>query len=209
VFELEGSRVAAKPEYQREPTVLSEEIWAAGEIKPLQLLRIGAWKSAKGVASLTLNTEEEISIRSNRLLTTLEPMRRVDVLNHEPDWDQWTDVARTAIGSAKAGTGLLGLHGVGYPMATAVLAILSPAVWPVMDKWTVLAVFGDEVGLRWQRAIAYRAFTERLRELAPNHYSDSETIHAVDQRVMNSIIGCTEARDACTHVSFPVIKLPN
>src|SRR5712692_9646955 len=34
------------------------------------------------------------------------------------------------------------LEGVGYPMATAILDILDPGVWPVMDRWAVITVFG-------------------------------------------------------------------
>jgi hypothetical protein len=78
----------------------------------------------------------------------------------------------------------------------------------VIDKWTVLAIFGDDAGVRWQRAVAYAAFTQRLCELAPLQYPGCITIHEVDQAVMNAIMSCSEPRNACTHVSYPPIPVP-
>ena len=46
--------------YQAEPKELVEEIMRRGHITPWELLKIVSWKSAKGVAWLSLNTEEEI-----------------------------------------------------------------------------------------------------------------------------------------------------
>lgn len=65
-------------------------------------------------------------------------------------------------------TGLLGLEGVGYPMATAILDILEPDVWPVMDRWAVMTIFGirpDErqwPGIRWQQTAAHQAYVRHL-----------------------------------------------
>jgi len=85
--------------------------------------------------------------------------------------------------------------------------LLAPSAFPVIDQWTVIAIFGDDFGLRWQRATAYTAFTRRLRELASTFCPDARTILEVDQRVMNAMIGCSHARAACAHVPFPVIAL--
>lgn len=46
--------------FQREPTDLVPEILERGFITPWELFKIVTWKSAKGVAWLSLNTEEEI-----------------------------------------------------------------------------------------------------------------------------------------------------
>jgi hypothetical protein len=118
------------------------------------------------------------------------------------------EVTRSVIGSKQTSSGLLGLEGVGYPMATALLAYLAPKVWPVIDKWTLLAIFGDDAGTRWHGATAYTAFTRRLCELAPNQYPDCLTVHDVDMAVMNQIMGCNEARAECTHVRFAPIRVP-
>ena len=198
-----------RPEYQTETTDdMRDSIWAAGEIAPLELFRIAAWKSARGLASLTLNSEVTIRRTTSEALERMDVLRTVDVVAGAVDWEEWTTLTRSVVGSKSAGSGLLGLAGVGYPMASALLAYLAPRVWPVLDKWTVLAIFGDDAGLRSQRAIAYAAFTRRLRELAPLHYTDCVTIHQVDQAVMNAIMGCQEPRDACSHVPYPPIPVP-
>ena len=47
-------------EYQAEPKGLVEGFMGRGHITPWELLKIVSWKSAKGVAWLSLSTEEEI-----------------------------------------------------------------------------------------------------------------------------------------------------
>lgn len=198
-----------RPQYQAEPSSdMRASIWAAGEIAPLELFRIAAWKSARGLASLTLNTEAKIRDTTRQALERMDALRTIDVLAGSVDWEEWTTLTRSIVGAKKVGSGLLGLEGVGYPMASALLAYLAPQVWPVIDKWTILAVFGDDAGLRWQRAVAYAAFTQRLCELAPLHYPNCVTVHDVDQAVMNAIMGCDEPRSACSHVTFATILMP-
>jgi hypothetical protein len=48
--------------------------------------------------------------------------------------DQALDRPARAIGVAATSKGLLGLKGIGYPMATAILDILDPDVWPEIDQ---------------------------------------------------------------------------
>jgi hypothetical protein len=160
----------AKPGFQAEPTELRSVILDRGHIEPWELLRICAWKSAKGLAWLTLNTEEEIRNYTRETIAVLKASGgATDVLNgnlNEADWAVWEAKAGELVGAdAKHGgpSGLHRLHGVGYPVATAILGFLAPATFPVMDKWAVETIFGSGASKkRWQRKAAYRAYAERL-----------------------------------------------
>ena len=160
----------AKPGFQAEPTELRSVILDRGHIEPWELLRICAWKSAKGLAWLTLNTEDEIRNYTREAITALKASGGpTDVLNgnlNEADWDAWETKAGELVGAdTKHGgpSGLLRLHGVGYPVATAILGFLAPTTFPVMDKWAVETIFGSGASKkRWQRKAAYRAYAERL-----------------------------------------------
>lgn len=159
-----------KPGFQTEPVELRNAILVRGHIEPWELLRICAWKSAKGLAWLTLNTEDEIRNYTREAIAALKATGgATDVLNGnlgEDDWNAWETKAGELIGAdAKHGgpSGLLRLHGVGYPVATAILGFLAPTTFPVMDKWAVETIFGPGASKkRWQRKAAYRAYTERL-----------------------------------------------
>jgi hypothetical protein len=199
-----------KPDYQLPPPPsLRDEVWGSGRITALQLFRIGAWKSAKGLALMSLNSEEHIKAVSEGAVAALKSFRDVDVLSDDVDWEAWREDVRKIVGSKKNGTGLLALHGVGYPMATAVLAVLAPAAFPVIDRWTVGAIFGSTRG-KWGRAVVYARFTEQLCTLQPLYYRGCETIHGVDQAVMVAAMRCAEAgcRRPCDHIPYPAIPLP-
>jgi len=160
----------AKPGFQTEPIELRYAILARGHIEPWEMLRICAWKSAKGLAWLTLNTEDEIRSYTREAITVLKATgSTTDVLNgnlSEDDWNSWETKAGDLIGAdAKHGgpSGLLHLHGVGYPVATAILGFLAPTTFPVMDKWAVETIFGSGASKkRWQHKAVYRAYAERL-----------------------------------------------
>ena len=47
-------------EFHERPDWIAGLAWGRGYITPFELTRIGAYKSAKGVAFLTVNTEEDI-----------------------------------------------------------------------------------------------------------------------------------------------------
>ena len=68
-------------------------------------------------------------------------------------------------GASAHRSGLLGLEGVGYPMATAILDILDPGVWPVMDRWAVMTVRDSA----WRPPVAEHpvAARHRVRGLRP------------------------------------------
>jgi hypothetical protein len=130
-------------EYQRPPTFIAGSAWSRGYLKPLELLRIAAWKTGQGLGSLTINTEDDIEGRTRAAIDCIRPWRGKRIVAHDDlsMWHQWYETARSAIGEKAAGLGLLALHGVGYPMASAILDILDPEVWPVIDRWAIQTVF--------------------------------------------------------------------
>lgn len=91
---------------------------------------------------------------------------------------------RSAIGT-QGKSGLLALHGIGYPTATAFLCILNPKAFPVLDRWAVQRVFLP--GTRPEKAYggaAYRAFTQQLVSI--NKLLGLSTTHDVDQAEMHA-----------------------
>lgn len=197
--------------YQVEPgDDFRELLWENGYFSPLQMFRLAAWKSAQGLASLTLNTEDAIADTTGAALTAIAPCRHLDVFNGETDWAAWRETAAKAIGSKTQGTGLLGLAGFGYPMASAFLSFLAPGAFPVIDRWTVAAVYGAPVAARtsvWHRSLVYAHFAEQL-VTQRNDFPDAINIHRLDQAVMNKAMSCkhTDCRCDC-FPSWPV-ELP-
>ena len=85
--------------YQDEPgDDIRESIWESGRLSALQMFRGAAWKSARGLASLTLNTEEAIASRTAAAISAITPWRETNVLRGEVDWHAWRNAAATAIG---------------------------------------------------------------------------------------------------------------
>lgn len=203
----------AKPAYQREPEELRDQIWDAGQITPLQLFRIVAWKSAKGLAPVSLNSEKDIERWTSNALEATSSWRTTNVLTDEIHWNEWEHAAGTAIGASKQAvgdsnkSGLLALDGVGYPVASAILALLLPKAFPVIDKWTILGVYGPGAK-NWKRKVVYRNFTERLVEVA-HHFPDRTSIHEVDKAVMNTVIDCPNEEERWTCLPFDRITQPS
>jgi hypothetical protein len=171
------------------PGTVPKAAWARGHLTPLEFLRIAAWKSARGLGWLSLNAEGDIEQRTEAAMTHLKPWheKRAVEISDDETWAAWRETSRRAIGSKTAKTGLLGLHGVDYPMATAVLCVLDPDVWPVMDRWAVLTVFGTSFSTRaWQRGIAYEAYTRRLATAGREAWGMDLNIHALDLAAMDA-----------------------
>ena len=76
-------------------------------------------------------------------------------------WRSRPRLAGRARKAVPSGTGLLRLSGVGYPRATSFLAFLAPAALPVIDQWTVKAIYGDQV---WERQVETRRRLQTLHE---------------------------------------------
>ena len=202
--------MTVRPRYQHEPVELREAIWESGVIAPLQMMRIAAWKSARGLAPLTLNSQDAIETRSHQLLEAIRSFRRVDVIRqplHTDEWDRWRLAAAAGIGSKSLGTGLLGLDGFGYPMASAFLALLAPNAFPVIDRWTVKAVYGPTSG-NYQRSVVYADFTRCLVSQAV-HYPSADTVHGVDQSIMNAAMSCDHGERPCKCLPFAPSVMPD
>ena len=187
-------------EYQVEPTVLRPEILKRGFIKPWELFKIVTWKSAKGVAWLSLNAEEEIVSCTRETVAGLKRWSGPsDILSEDMTdelWDAWEVKAGELIGvdkkHAKGGVpiGLLRLHGVGYPVATAILAFLKPKIFPVMDKWAVETIFGSGAsGKRWQTKADYRAYTQLLVKPVQEELKTIQKLRDRDKAAMNIAMG--------------------
>ena len=187
-------------EFQNEPTELVPEILKRGYITPWELFKIVTWKSAKGVAWLSLNTEDEIISCTTETIAGLKswsgPRNILVSKMTDEHWIAWEAKAGELIGAdkehAEAGipSGLLRLHGVGYPVATAILGLLEPEVFPVMDKWAVETVFGSGASRkRWQTKAKYREYTQLLVEPTQKELQSFHTLRERDKAAMNMAMG--------------------
>jgi hypothetical protein len=182
--------------YQEEPVFLVDGILERGYISPWELLKIVSWKSAKGVALLSINTEAEIvefTSEAVRDLTTWSwPYGAlIDGNMNDEAWTLWEEKVGQVIGADQkrsesgCATGLLRLHGVGYPVATAILGFLKPEVFPVMDKWAVETIFGEGASRkRWQRKSKYREYAQLLVNPQIEDLQKVATLRGRDQKAM-------------------------
>lgn len=196
-----------RPAYQQEPHELREPVWDAGCFSALQMMRVAAWKSARGLAPLTMNDEDDIAQRTAAALDAIASWRTTNVLQGDVDWNAWQSAVATAIGSKRDGTGLLGLQGFGYPMASAFLAFLAPQAFPVIDRWTVLAVYGPNAR-DYERSRVFAHFAAELVEHAGD-FSVTSSIHAVDQAVMAAAMQCEHDDRPCACYPFWPAALPD
>jgi hypothetical protein len=192
--------MSKKIEYQNEPLQLRDEILKRGHITPWELFKIVSWKSAKGVAWLSLNTEAEIVEFTSEVLRELRTWSwtygtLMDGNMNDEAWALWEEKVGQVIGAdqkhSKSGhaTGLLRLHGVGYPVATAILAFLNPEVFPVMDKWAVETIFGEGASRkRWQHKSKYREYAQLLVNPQIEDLKQVATLRGRDQKAMQMAI---------------------
>lgn len=182
--------------FQKEPTGLVHNIMSRGYITPWELFKIVTWKSAKGVAWLSLNEEDDIISHTKETITELNSWSGPgDILATEMTdelWSLWEVKAGQLIGADEqhaadgVATGLLRLHGVGYPVATAVLGLLKPKVFPVMDRWAVETIFGPGASKkRWQTKAKYREYTQLLVAPRLENLQRIGTLRERDQAAMN------------------------
>jgi hypothetical protein len=198
-----GNGGKKRPPFQVEPTDLVDEIMARGHITPWELFKIVSWKSAKGVAWLSLNSEEEIEDVTRETVDALKEWQGPqDVISAKMTFEDWdsgqADVAQI-LGADKSrtkggnSTGLLRLHGVGYPVATAILALLKPKIFPVMDRWAVVTIFEEGSSRKqWQRSAVYRAYAERLVNPDCPALERFTTLRERDKAAMNASMAPTD-----------------
>ena len=179
-----------RPEYQKRPVEIAEKAWNRGYIRAFELARIAAWKSAQSVAGITVNKPEEIEACTRTTMAVIEPWKgkKATALGADAEWDDWRQTANRAIGwvDRRKGTasGLLSLKGVEYPMATAILDLLDPDVWPVLDKWASMTVFG-EIPSRYSAA-RYTAYARHLATEGARHWNADLSIHGLDEKAQSA-----------------------
>jgi hypothetical protein len=119
-------------------------------------------------------------------MAVIEPWRglKATALSTDAEWDDWRQTANRAIGwvdrRRRTAAGLLSLKGVEYPMATAILDILDLDVWPVLDKWAAMTVFG-EIPSRYCAA-RYAAYARHLATEGARHWKADLSIHGLDEK---------------------------
>ena len=172
-------------DYQRRPDEVADEAWQRGYLTALELFRVAAWKSAKALAQLTLNSESDIKRTTTQAIDGIRPWKGKPMLAVDDDacWDAWRQTANSVIGIQDQ-TGLLALEGVGYRVATAILVILDPEVWPVIVRWATQTVFGKPLG--WYGVARYAAYTRHLANVGHPCWPEEPSIHALDQRAMRT-----------------------
>jgi hypothetical protein len=166
--------------YEREPTDLAAVARSRGYMLGLEVLRIGAWIGTRNLPSVTLNAESEF-----------EDVTRLPAIDHATDdgyWAEWMRVTSNAAGEWGK-SGLMLLHGVDYPMASGILAILDPTVWPVFDSKACHTVFGPKVDAariprRLRNETTYAAYARHLAVYGTRAWPNADTIHALDKCAM-------------------------
>lgn len=172
---------------------MAEPALERGYFLGLEILRIGAWKSARGLALLTLNTEEDFRSVTGGAIRAIAQLRNrtaLDNANDDEYWAEWMEVAGQAAGVSQE-SGLMKLQGIDYPMASAILAILDPDVWPVLDRWACSTVFGpdavpgkQQLPARLRRKAKYAVYARHLVTQGHRCWPNAETIHDLDQIAM-------------------------
>ena len=184
----------ARKKYQEEIGLdVVQRIWDRGFLTGFELLRIGAWKSAKSIALLTVNEEDQIELVTKVALTAIDHYRSVNVVVDSVDWDDWRETVALAIGriglKKQPPSGLLSLHGIGYPMATAILATVVPTAFPVLDKWSISGAFDispvEAAKSKWHRSQFYAEYCKCLATDDREEFKDLKSVHQRDQWLMN------------------------
>jgi hypothetical protein len=171
------------------PSELAEAAWERGHIEPWDLLRITAWKAAITPAWLSVEDPRRIVSVTAAVIKVLKPYRRAvaaEVLFDSPDGGAaFLEATREGIGRTQKGAqdgGLRSLWGIRLPAATAVLTILNPSAWPVIDRWAVTTIFSDPPRIL-DSVDHYLTYLRRLAALQQHQYPDL-TIHEVDLQAM-------------------------
>lgn len=174
----------SRPEYQKRPCEITGDAWRRGYIEAFELTRIASWKSALSVAAVTVNKPHEIEACTRIAISVIRPWRgrKATELRADADWSDWRKTANEAIGwvgaHGQAPSGLLSLKGVEYPMATAILDILDPDMWPVIDKWAAQTVFGKAPS-RYS-ANRYAAYARHLATEGTRCWGAGLSVHDLD-----------------------------
>jgi hypothetical protein len=143
-------------------------------------------ENAQSVAAITVNRPGEIETWTGAAISASRPWRGMSAvtLTADADWTSWQEASNAAIGwtgsREEPPSGLLALKGVGYPMASAILDILDPQVWPVIDKWAAKIAFGI-IPSRYSAA-RYAAYARHLATEGTRCWGAGLSIHGLDMR---------------------------
>lgn len=177
-----------KKDYQCYPHGIRETAWKRGHMTALEVLRVGAWKQVMVPAAMSVNTEKQIEDVTTELMKVIKGARKWSVLgNTSPKfWAKYRTVVAEAVGAESTQTGLYGLAGVRHPAASAILCILDPERWPVIDQHAVRAVFAprpsgrDHPSNTWYCATVYTAYAQHLATVGHACWGPGLSIHEID-----------------------------
>jgi hypothetical protein len=143
-------------------------------------------KSANGnLALLSLNSPDEIVKVTGAALLELSAYRNASSreLRLRPDaWQAFLAATGTALGTT---TGLRQLDGVALRTASAILAILNPELFPVIDRWSVAGLYSPIPGRTVQESFVF--YAHYMRTLADLQLGGVPgTVHELDQAPYNA-----------------------
>lgn len=178
------------PAYQTLTVDFEVRLQEMDYIEPFDLCRIGAWKSARIPALICLNDPDRIKevtkVAKSELSNWLRGRNLLDAARSDAAiWVEYERVVGRSVGDARTGAGLLGLTGVGYPMASAILRVWNRRAFPVVDRFAVADVFGRRIDLSRFSASRYREYAEKLSD----RYSETDPtadIHDLDLMAMKA-----------------------
>lgn len=207
--------------YQDEPSAIAEAAWKRGYLTPLELLRVGAWKEARIPAAISVNPNGRIEEVTGNTIRTLDEAgaREWKPLGEASDlfWDEYAAILRQVVGSSYDHSGLYGLDGVRYPVASAILYILVPSVFPVIDRHAVRAIFGSpsegaavpSTQTWWYRHVVYVAYARHLATIVHARLPRL-SFHGLDVRAQDAgravLAGGDYAREV--RAEWPPIDIP-
>jgi hypothetical protein len=110
------------------------------------------------------------------------------------------------------------MRGVEYPTASAILCILDPTMFPVIDQHAVRPIYGTESSgkdfgtAKWYCATVYAHYTRQLATNLHQQWRCAPSIHNLDLKAMRAgkqILKETRSGISITRQSWPVVQLPS
>ncbi len=208
-------------EYQRYPSGVGKRAWALGYMTPLDAIRVAAWKQAQIPAAMSVNNPLQIETVTAEVISKLHASgcrHWVPVGNDSATfWQDYEDLVRSVVGAKNTKTGLHGMRGVEYPTASAILCILDPTIFPVIDQHAVRAIYGtDSTGsdfdtVKWYCATVYAHYARHLATTVHVKFGGL-SLHKLDLNAMRTgkqILKETKEGTLATRQSWPIVQLPD
>ena len=206
--------------YQQYPVGVSRRAWACGFVSAHDALRVAAWKQAHVPAAMSVNPPLRIEAVTASAMAKLRAsgcQHWKPLGNQTPGfWRSYEDLVRDVVGAKSGRTGLYALDGLEYPTATAILCVLDPRMFPVIDQHAVRAIFGtqsdgsDFKTNKWYCARVYAAYARHLATVV-HHQWPTHTFHRLDVEAMRAgkrIRAEDQAGSQETRVNWPPVGLP-